>query len=259
MAIRFSSPGMIFAWHSHQPYSETHNRLARKGLANPIEVRLNIAGTTRRPAAVVLIRRDEIEFAGHVGAGIAPQVCGTDKFAVAMDRARRASALIARANCLDLGFLPSTSLHKPHATIHGWLRSRRTISRSCSSPFCSRCVLHIVGGLRESFRTPGRHFLLHQDSVAVAEIENAAVLWPVHAREDAVQILHVAVIAVDPLRGFRKAQFRMAARHAFHTDQRNLLAIQVERRSANLELANSEMFDELVTARWIVEFDDCLI
>ena len=76
-----------------------------------------------------------------------------------------------------------------------------------------------------------------------------------HAREDAVQILHVAVIAVDPLRGFRKAQFRMAAGHAFHTDQRNLLSVEVEGWTANLELANSERFDELVLARWIVEFE----
>ena len=53
-------------------------------------------------------------------------------------------------------------------------------------PVLLQCVLHIIGSPRECVRSPCRYFLLHQDAVAIAEIEHAAILRPMHARIDAV-------------------------------------------------------------------------
>src|ERR1019366_2746409 len=53
--------------------------------------------------------------------------------------------------------------------------------------------------------------------------------------------------------------FRMASRHAFHPDERDFLAIQVKCRSANFELANTELLDDLVSSWRTVQFDNCSI
>ena len=107
-----------------------------------------------------------------------------------------------------------------------------------------------IGRLRshpfEGAATPGGDFGLDQDAVVVAVVEYAAVLLPVNARVDAVQLLHVRVIMRDPCGGFRHTELRIAARHALHAHQAHALAVQIKGAVARLDPAHAESFRVLM-------------
>ena len=62
---------------------------------------------------------------------------------------------------------------------------------------------------REGARAPGRHFDLDEDPLPVAIVEDPAVLLPVDARENAVELLQVVVVMVDPGPRFGHAEGRV--------------------------------------------------
>ena len=82
-------------------------------------------------------------------------------------------------------------------------------------------VLHdfgrgLVGHAVERGRAPGRKFFLNQNAMAIAVVQHAFVLLPVHAGKNTVELFQVLVVVPDPLLGFRHAVLWIAARHALH-------------------------------------------
>jgi hypothetical protein len=92
----------------------------------------------------------------------------------------------------------------------------------------------------EGFEAPGGDFQLHQDAVTIAVVENALVLRPMNSGEDAVQILQIAVIVLDPFGRLGHAEFGIASGHALDPHQAHGLSIEVELAIFDFELANAE-------------------
>ncbi len=80
----------------------------------------------------------------------------------------------------------------------------------------------------ESVRTPRRNLELHKNPMPVAIIEDPLVLRPVHASENAIQIFQVAMVVVNPFRGFGHAPSRMAACHALDAHQPHRFAVEMK-------------------------------
>ncbi len=106
-----------------------------------------------------------------------------------------------------------------------------------------RLAIHALEGVA----APGGDLGLDEDAVAVAVVEHAAILLPVHARVDAVEVLHVGVVVIDPRRRLGHAVFRIAPGHAFDSHEADALAVQVEAAIAGFDPANAEAFGEFVT------------
>src|ERR1017187_1706325 len=107
-------------------------------------------------------------------------------------------------------------------------------------PILFQLALCLSSGVLKGLRTPRRHLLLHQNPVAVAKIEDAGVLGPMDACEDAVELLHVGMIRLYPGRWFGHTEFRVTARHALHAHQAHRLAVEEKLCAADLKAANSE-------------------
>src|SRR5258706_11558592 len=98
---------------------------------------------------------------------------------------------------------------------------------------------------------PGWNFALDENAVLIAVVEDPPVLGPMHAREQAVQALHLIVIMGDPLTAFRHSEPRVAPRHALDSHEPYALTIQIQRRASRLEPADSEPGRDLVGPRAI--------
>ncbi len=92
----------------------------------------------------------------------------------------------------------------------------------------------------ESVGPPGRNLDLDQDPLPVAFVEDAPVLLPVDAGEDAVQLLEVAMIVGDPGGGLGHAVSRVAPGHPLDAGQPDRLAVKEEFRAADLDPADAE-------------------
>src|SRR5580658_2683980 len=95
-------------------------------------------------------------------------------------------------------------------------------------------ILHDLRvGLRphstEGFFSPCGDLALHQNAVAIAVVQDAFILRPMDAGEDAIQMLHLRMIALDLFRRLRHAELWIAPRHAFCTHESYGLAIEPER------------------------------
>src|SRR5579859_6787123 len=120
------------------------------------------------------------------------------------------------------------------------------------------CILQdVLVGLNshasESVCAPRRDLGLHKNAVAVAVVQNALVLGPMNAREDAVQIFHIRMVVIDPLGWFRHSELRVAPGHAFYAYQSHTFAIEEERAIPDLKLANAEDRLERVSALTICD------
>ena len=92
----------------------------------------------------------------------------------------------------------------------------------------------------ERLRAPGGHLDLDEDAVAVAIVQHPAVLLPVDPGQDAVELLQVLVVVVDPRRRLGHAEVGLAAGHALDADQPDRLAVEEELRAPDLDLADAE-------------------
>ena len=106
--------------------------------------------------------------------------------------------------------------------------------------------------LLERFGAPRRHFELHQHAVAVAPVEQAAILHPMNSGEDAVEVLHVRVVVLNPIERFRHSVIRVAAGHAFDTHQTNRLVVELEAAVLHFEAADAEDLRDAVENRGIL-------
>ena len=114
------------------------------------------------------------------------------------------------------------------------------ISRNCSNPFSTMSSVWLTTHAIEGIRSPHRDFGLYENSVAIAVIQDAFVLRPVDAREDAVQMFHVGVVVCNPFSWLCHAKLWIAPGHAFHAHQAHALAIKVEGAIANLKPSHAE-------------------
>src|ERR1700686_3253489 len=100
---------------------------------------------------------------------------------------------------------------------------------------------------------PRGHFALHENAVTVAVVEYSLGLRPVHARENAIELLQVAAIVLDPLRRFRHAEIRMTTGHALDAHQANLLAVQMECTALYLESPDAKRRPDVMALLAIID------
>src|ERR1700691_3073828 len=99
-----------------------------------------------------------------------------------------------------------------------------------------RLLPHLIEGVW----SPRRDLALHEDAVLIAVVQNTFVLRPMDARKNAIQMLHVGMIACDLFCRFRHAELGIAPRHALHPHESYSLAVQMKCTTNNLQLAHTK-------------------
>ncbi len=158
-----------------------------------IQVPPHVFGRALVPAPVVFVPLDEIHLRGHVAPG------------VLLQRVRRVGAQPPRIEPLRFRQQPPRERRRyrilpvdlvaqspGHDARDGSRRSRS--SRAIVPDRCPESPSKAARHPLKCVPAPGRHFGLHQNAVAVAVIEHAPVLRPVHAREHAVQLFQIVVV-----------------------------------------------------------------